>query len=124
LNTFILYLLTFIELWKKKKEKFMKKNILVKILFLLLVGFVATASAVVTEPGSFTNYLDVFFAMVKGTGGNLAMALIMMFAGYKAYQNANPAPLIWGALAVVLIAASPYMSTSLTDNAQTFMSLP
>lgn len=102
----------------------MKKNILVKILFLLLVGFVATASAVVTEPGSFTNYLDVFFAMVKGTGGNLAMALIMMFAGYKAYQNANPAPLIWGALAVVLIAASPYMSTSLTDNAQTFMSLP
>ncbi len=27
----------------------------------MLVGIVATASAAVTEPGSFKNYLDVFF---------------------------------------------------------------
>ncbi len=107
-----------------KPEKNMKKNLLVKVLFLMLVGIVSTASAVVTEPGSFANYLDVFFAMVKGTGGNLAMALIMIFSGYKAWQNATATPLIWGALAAVLIAAAPYLSTNLTANVSTFMDLP
>ena len=102
----------------------MKKNLLAKLSFLMLVGIVATASAAVTEPGSFKNYLDVFFAMVKGTGGNLAMALIMMFSGYKAWQNATATPLIWGALASVLIAAAPYLSTNLTANVSTFMNLP
>ena len=101
----------------------MNKSLLTKVTVLVLLGIITTASAAVTEPGSFKNYLDVFFAMVKGTGGNLAMALIMMFAGYKAYQNATPTPLIWGALAVVLIAASPYLSTNLTDNVQTFMAV-
>jgi len=101
----------------------MNKSLLTKVLILVLLGVVTTASAAVTEPGSFKNYLDVFFAMVKGTGGNLAMALIMMFAGYKAYQNATPTPLIWGALAVVLIAASPYLSTNLTTNVRTFMAV-
>ena len=100
------------------------KSILIKLLLLLAIGALTTAAAAVTEPGSFKNYLDVFFAMVKGTGGNLAMALIMMFSGYKAWQNGTAAPLIWGALAVVLIAASPYVSTSLSTNVQTFMVLP
>ena len=101
----------------------MNKSLLTKVLILVLLGVITTASAAVTEPGSFKNYLDVFFAMVKGTGGNLAMALIMMFAGYKAYQNATPTPLIWGALAVVLIAAAPYLANNLTENVETFTEL-
>ncbi|MFA6195377.1 MAG: hypothetical protein WC656_01880 [Sulfurimonas sp.] len=101
----------------------MKKNLFIKIVLILMVGLVATASAAVTEPGSFKNYLDVFFAMVKGTGGNLAMALIMMFAGYKAYQNATPTPLLWGALAVVLIAAAPYIAVNMTANVETMIAL-
>lgn len=102
----------------------MKKNFLTKILFLLLFGFVATASAAVSEPGSFANYINVFVTMLKGTGGNLAIALILIFSGLKAWQNASSAPIIWGALASVLIAASPYMSTSLTTNVSTFVNLP
>lgn len=101
----------------------MKNNIFRTVALILAIGMMTQASAVVTEPGSFSNYLDVFFEMVKGTGGNLAMALIMMFAGYKAYQNATPTPLIWGALAVVLIAGSPYISSNLTTNVSTFMDL-
>jgi len=101
----------------------MNKSLLTKVMVLVLLGVITTASAAVTEPGSFKNYLDVFFEMVKGTGGNLAMALIMMFAGYKAYQNATPTPLIWGALAVVLIAASPYVASNLTTNVSTFMAI-
>jgi len=93
------------------------------ILILMALGAITMLSAAVTEPGSFKNYLDVFFEMVKGTGGNLAMALIMMFAGYKAYQNATAAPLIWGALAVVLIAGAPYISSNLSSNVSTFMDL-
>jgi len=101
----------------------MKNSIVTKVLIIMAIGLMTVASAEVTEPGSFANYLEVFFQMVKGTGGNLAMALIMMFAGYKAYQNATPTPLLWGALAVVLIAASPYISTNLTANVETFMDL-
>jgi cell division protein FtsW (lipid II flippase) len=102
----------------------MKENSLARV-FLVLVGlgFLTMASAAVSEPGSFSNYVNVFFEMVKGTGGNLAMALIMMFAGYKAYQNATATPIIWGALAVVLIAASPYIADNLTTNVKTFMDL-
>ena len=100
------------------------KNPLFKqILFLMLLGIATTASAAVTEPGSFSNYMNVFFEMIKGTAGKLAMALIMMFAGYKAYQNATPTPIIWGALAVVLIAASPYIATHLATNVSTFTNL-
>ena len=110
----------------KKKVIFMnnKNGMFIKFLLLMTIGIVVSASAAVSAPGSFNNYVDVFFAMVKGTGGNLAMALIMMFSGYKAYQNATPTPLIWGAIAAVLIAASPYIANSLTTNVSTFTNLP
>ena len=100
----------------------MKINLLGKVSILMLLGIMVAASAATTPamPGVLENYLNVLFAMVKGTGGNLAMALIMMFAGYKSYQNAVPTPLIWGALAVILIAASPYIAAGLTTNVQTF----
>ena len=98
----------------------MKKDFALKLLLIIAIGMVATASAAtVAAPQSFDNYVNVFFEMVKGTGGNLAMALIMMFGGYKAYQNATPTPLIWAAIAAVLIAGSPYIANSLTTNVGT-----
>ena len=103
--------------------KTISSSLFSKILFLLALGIITTASAAVTEPGSFANYVGVFFEMVKGTAGKLAMALIMMFAGYKAYQNATPTPLLWGAIAVVLIAAAPYLANNLTANVEVFTDL-
>ena len=108
---------------RKKMSKTMSSPLMKTILLMMVLGLITTASAAVTEPGSFSNYLDVFFQMVKGTAGKLAMALIMMFAGYKAYQNATPTPLLWGALAVVLIAAAPYLATHLANNVETFTDL-
>lgn len=105
----------------------MKQNIqhsmMMKVLLILTLGIITTASAAVAEPGSFSNYANVFFEMIKGTGGKLAMALIMMFGGYKAYQNATPTPLLWAALASVLIAAAPYLADNLTTNVKTFTDL-
>jgi hypothetical protein len=94
----------------------MKKFLILMFAF----GFFTMASAV-SEPESFANYTNVFFEILKGTGGNLAMALIIVFAGVKAATSHNWAPLIWGALAVVLIAAAPTMSGSLTSTVSTFM---
>ncbi len=96
------------------------KKIFIGLAILVALG-VATSVSAASEPESFTNYVDVFFEMVKGTAGQLVMALIMMFAGHKAYENRTVGPLIWGAVAVVLIAAAPTMSTSLTTSVGTFM---
>ena len=91
--------------------------------FLMLVALVGTASAAVSEPGSITNYLGVLFSMLKGTAGQLGMALIAIFSGYKAWANSTSAPIIWGAIAIILIAAAPYIAPSLTSNVGTFMDL-
>ena len=101
-----------------KSNKFLQRALL-----LLLIGFVATASAAVSEPGSITNYLGVLFSMLKGTAGQLAMALIAIFSGYKAWANSTSTPIIWGAIAIILIAAAPYMAPNLTENVSSYMDL-
>ena len=94
----------------------MKINLLGKVSILMLLGIMVAASAATGEPSALSAYAGILFAMVKGTAGKIAMALIMMFAGYKSYQNAVPTPLIWGALAVILIAGAPYIAGGLVDN--------
>jgi len=102
----------------------MKKNLLFKVLLLALMGALTSASAVVAEPTSFANFVNVLFEIVKGTAGQLAMALILGFSGYKAWQTNSWGPLIWGAVAIVLIAGGPIIAHSLTTNVNTFMNLP
>lgn len=101
----------------------MKNKVLQRIMFLLLIGFVASASAATSEPGSIANYLAVLFDLLKGTAGQLAMALIAIFSGYKAWANSTSAPIIWGAIAILLIAGSPYIAEHLTSNVGTYMDL-
>jgi len=102
----------------------MKKNkILQRVAFMLFIALVGTASAAVSEPGSISNYLDVLFSLLKGTAGQLGMALIAIFSGYKAWANSTSAPIIWGVIAIILIAAAPYMAPNLTTNVGTFMDL-
>lgn len=95
----------------------MKKNMFFKafVLFALL-GVLTSASAAVTEPGAFKSYLEIFLEMIKGTAGNLVMVLIIIFAGIKAWQVGDKAPLMWGAAAVIAIAAAPSVAPNLTSN--------
>lgn len=95
----------------------MKINKLITVISaLLLFGFLTTASAAVSEPGAFKSYLEIFLEMIKGTAGNLVMVLIIIFAGIKAWQVGDKAPLMWGAAAVIAIAAAPSVAPNLTEN--------
>lgn len=95
----------------------MKKNIFFKITsMLILFGIFTSASAAVTEPGAFSNYLEIFLEMTKGTAGQLVMVLIIVFAGIKAWQVNDKAPLMWGAAAVTAIAAAPLIAPNLAAN--------
>ena len=87
-------------------------------LFLLAGLFLSGTSAFAAEiavPSVVNNFIGIFISLASGKIGIMFIILILAMSGFMAWKNGNITPLFWGFAAALMIGASPFIASELTN---------